>query len=56
VDVTDVPGVRLGDVATLYGTDGKASQQVSDVARLLGTVTSDLCCDLGPRVPRIYLP
>jgi len=26
-----------------------------DVAKVLGTVTSDLCCDLGPRVPRIYL-
>ena len=55
-DVTDVHDVRLGDVATIYGSDGGASQQVSDVARLLGTVTSDLCCALGPRVPRFYLP
>jgi alanine racemase len=55
VDVTDVAGVRLGDVATIYGSDGHTSQQVSDVAKVLGTVTSDLCCDLGPRVPRIYL-
>lgn len=55
VDVTDVPGVRLGDVVTIYGSDGQASQQVSDVARVLGTVTSDLCCQLGLRVPRIYL-
>jgi len=55
-DVTDVHDVRLGDVATIYGSDGGASQQVSDVARLLGTVTSDLCCALGPRVPRVYLP
>jgi alanine racemase len=56
VDVTDVVDVRVGDVATIYGSDGDTSQQVSDVARVLGTVTSDLCCDLGPRVPRIYLP
>jgi alanine racemase len=55
-DVTEIPDVRLGDVATIYGADGAASQQVSDVARLLGTVTSDLCCALGPRVPRFYLP
>jgi len=55
VDVTDVAGARVGDVATVYGSDGAASQQVSDVAKVLGTVTSDLCCDLGPRVPRIYL-
>ena len=56
LDVTDVPDVRMGDVVTIYGSDGHASQQVSDVAKVLGTVTSDLCCDLGPRVPRIYLP
>ena len=56
VDVTGVPKVRLGDVVTIYGSDGHASQQVSDVAKVLGTVTSDLCCELGTRVPRIYLP
>jgi alanine racemase len=56
VDVTTVPDVRMGDVVTIYGTDGEASQQVSDVAKVLGTVTSDLCCALGSRVPRIYVP
>lgn len=56
VDVTAVPDVRMGDVVTIYGSDGHASQQVSDVAKVLGTVTSDLCCALGSRVPRIYLP
>jgi alanine racemase len=55
VDVTDVEGVQLGDLATIYGTDGNVSQQVSEVARLLGTVTSELCCAMSPRVPRIYL-
>ena len=55
VDVTDVPDVRMGDVVTVYGSDGSASQQVADVAKLLGTVTSDLCCALGQRVPRFYL-
>jgi alanine racemase len=56
VDVTAVPDTRVGDVVTIYGSDGHASQQVSDVAKILGTVTSDLCCELGMRVPRIYLP
>jgi alanine racemase len=55
VDVTEVRDVALGDLATIYGTDGDCSQQVSDVAKLLGTVTSDLCCAMSPRVPRIYL-
>ncbi len=55
-DVTDIPDVSLGDVATIYGADGDAHQYVSEVAEQLGTVTSDLCCALGKRVPRFYLP
>lgn len=55
-DVTDVPDVRVGDVATFYGADGNAAQYVSEVAAQLGTVTSELCCALGTRVPRFYLP
>jgi alanine racemase len=55
VDVTDVPDVALGDVVTIYGTDGAAAIHVSDVARELGTVTSDLLCALGRRVPRFYV-
>ena len=54
-DVTDIPGVAVGDVATFYGADGNASQYVSEVARQVGTVTSELCCALGTRVPRFYL-
>jgi len=55
LDVTDVPEVQLGDIATIYGSDGNAAIEVSDVARELGTVTSDLLCALGRRVPRFYL-
>lgn len=55
LDVTDVPGVALGDVVTIYGKDGKDSIVVSDVAAEIGTVTSDLLCALGRRVPRYYL-
>jgi alanine racemase len=56
VDVTDMPEARFGDVATLYGADGDTTQYVSEVARQVGTVASDLCCALGKRVPRFYLP
>jgi len=55
VDVTEVPGVELGDVVTIYGQDGCAIH-ANDVARELGTVTSDLLCAIGKRVPRFYLP
>ncbi|HEV2491329.1 MAG TPA: alanine racemase [Candidatus Acidoferrales bacterium] len=56
VDVTDVPGAAVGDVVTIYGQDGDAAIHVNQVARQIGTVTSDLLCSLGRRVPRFYLP
>jgi alanine racemase len=55
LDVTDVEGTKLGDVVTIYGKDGQASIEVSEVAREIGTVTSDLLCALGRRVPKFYL-
>jgi alanine racemase len=55
LDVTDVPEVALGDIVTIYGKDGNAEIKVSDVAHDIGTVTSDLLCALGRRVPRYYL-
>jgi alanine racemase len=55
LDVTDVAEAALGDVITIYGRDGADAMVVSDVAREIGTVTSDLLCALGRRVPRYYL-
>jgi len=54
LDVTDVPDVALGDIVTIYGRDGNAEIRVSDVAHEIGTVTSELLCALGRRVPRYY--
>lgn len=55
IDGTDVPEVALGDVATIYGTEGNHILPANLVARGIGTVTSDLLCGVSARVPRIYL-
>lgn len=55
IDVTDVQDAEIGDVATIYGTDGEHSHPAHLVARSIGTVTSDLLCAVSPRVPRVYL-
>jgi alanine racemase len=55
LDVTEVPDAALGDVITIYGKDGNSAIEVSDVAPEIGTVTSDLLCALGGRVPKYYL-
>jgi alanine racemase len=55
LDVTDVPEAALGDIVTIYGKDGSDAMVVSEIAREISTVTSDLLCALGRRVPRYYL-
>ena len=55
IDVTDIEGVEIGDVATIHGTDGKQVLPANRVARSIGTVTSDLLCAVSQRVPRVYL-
>jgi alanine racemase len=55
LDLTDVPEAVLGDIVTIYGKDGDAAIEVSEVAHEIGTVTSDLLCALGRRVPKFYV-
>src|ERR1700683_331712 len=55
VHTPDGPEAKVGDVVTIFGKDGEDSIVVSDVARSIGTVTSDLMCSLGHRVKRFYL-
>jgi len=54
VDVTDVPGAGVGELVTIFGADGERRISPFSVARELGTVTSDVLCSLGKRVPRHY--
>ncbi len=53
-DVTDVPGVQTGDVATIIGRDGAERQSVLDLARLLDTTPHEPTCALSRRVVRHY--
>jgi alanine racemase len=55
IDVTDVEGAAIGDIVTIYGTDGEHVHPANAVARGVGTVTSDLLCAVTARVPRIYV-
>jgi len=55
VDITDVPEGQVGDVVTLFGMDGERRISPFTVARELGTVTSDLLCSVGKRVPRYHV-
>ena len=55
VDVTDIPEVAVGDVATIIGSDGDAVIPVDEVAALAGTIPYEILCSLSrPRLPRVY--
>jgi alanine racemase len=58
VDVTNVPDVQLNDQVTLLGAD-KATSNVSisaeDLARIVGTLSYEVTCGVGQRVPRVYV-
>ena len=55
IDATDVDHVAVGDVVTVYGTDGHCVNPANAMARGIGTVTSDLLCAVSARVPRVYV-
>ena len=53
VDVTDVPNVCPGDVATLIGRDGELTIRAEEVARRCGTITNELLSRLGTRLEQV---
>jgi len=50
VDVTDIPGIRQGDSATLLGKGMPAEE----VARLAGTINYEIITRINPLIKRIY--
>jgi alanine racemase len=54
VDVTDVAGVRVGEVVTMLGADGRLEVPAEDVARTAGTLSYEITCGISARVPRVF--
>jgi alanine racemase len=54
LDVTNIPGVQVGDVATLIGADGEDRITAEEVAEWSGTISYEVLTSLGPRVERRY--
>jgi alanine racemase len=54
LDVTGVAGVELGDTVTLLGKDGDLEIPAEELARISGTLSYEVTCGIGERVPRVY--
>ncbi len=55
VDVSGIPDVTEGQMVTLLGQEGKEKIQVEDLARWGGGFHYEIVCNIGKRVPRIYI-
>jgi alanine racemase len=55
IDVTGVPHVSLGDSVLLIGSDPASGLSVTaeEVAKISGTLSYEITCGIGKRVPRI---
>lgn len=52
IDVTDIDGVKVGNIATLWGSP---SLTIDDAARHLNTINYEITCLVSSRVPRVYV-
>lgn len=55
VDVTEIPEAKEGDLVTLIGKDGEEQITMEELGELSGRFNYELACDLGNRIPRVYV-
>ncbi len=54
IDVTNVPGVTLDNEVILLGSDSGLSVSAEELAKTAGTLSYEVTCGIGERVPRVY--
>lgn len=52
IDLTDVPQADVGDEVEIFGEHA----DLEELARQAGTISYELLCAVGKRVPRVYIP
>lgn len=55
VDVSDIPEVKFGDKVTLIGRDQEEYLPVEKLSELSDRFNYEFVCDLGKRIPRVYV-
>jgi alanine racemase len=54
VDATDVEGASVGDEVVLMGRQGGEEITAEEIAEKIGTVSYEILCMVGKRVPRVF--
>lgn len=55
IDVTDIPGVSIGDEVVILGQSGNQQITADEIASLTGTINYEVLTSIGSRVRRVYL-
>ncbi|MBI2861792.1 MAG: alanine racemase [Chloroflexi bacterium] len=55
IDVTDIPEVAVAEEVVVIGRQGDAEITADEVAEAAGTISYEVLCGIGIRVPRLYL-
>lgn len=55
VDVTSIDDIKQDDIVTLIGKDGEENISVEEMAELAQSFNYEFVCNIGKRVPRVYL-
>jgi alanine racemase len=54
VDVTEIPNVSSGDEVVLVGKQGKQNITVEEIAERINSISYEVLCSIGKRIPRVY--
>jgi alanine racemase len=54
VDVSEIPGVQVGDEVVLLGRQGSEEITAVEMAGWIETIPYEVLCAIGRRVPRVY--
>ena len=55
LDVTSIEGASVGDEVVLLGRQGGEEIRVEEIAEKAGTISYEIFCNIGARVPRVYI-
>ena len=55
IDVSKIQGVAVGDEVVIFGRQGENEITVYEIAERCGTISYEITCGIGKRVPRVYV-
>ena len=55
VDVSEIPEAQQNDDVTLMGRDGHECIPTEEISGYAGTINYEIVCEVGKRIPRVYV-